>query len=67
MNDPLQAIVDKQFSSILSKGLAETYRQKPTFPIEFLAKWLKQYSKGQRTHEQLENSKSEKQQRLASF
>ena len=32
---------------VLSKGLSETYKFKPTNPIDFFARWLLNYSKTQ--------------------
>lgn len=32
---------------VLATGLAETYRLKPKFPIDFFAKWLLNFSKEQ--------------------
>lgn len=32
---------------VLATGLAETYRVKPKFPVDFFAKWLLNYSKEQ--------------------
>lgn len=46
--DPIQYILKSPISEVLIKGFAETYKVKPQFPIEFLGKWLKQYSKGQK-------------------
>lgn len=45
--DPLKYILESPLAHVLVKGFAETYRQRPTFPIEFLGKWLKNYSKGE--------------------
>ena len=32
---------------VLSKGLSETYKVQPKYPVEFFAKWLLNYSKTQ--------------------
>jgi hypothetical protein len=38
-------------SAILSRGLAETYLNKPAYPVDFLAKWLLRHVEIQRQKE----------------
>lgn len=38
---------------VLSKGLSETYKLKPSNPIEFFAKWLLNHSKTQKKAKQV--------------
>ena len=49
------------------KGFAELYKVKPDFPIEFLGRWLRNYSKGQARHAELEDTKHEKENKIAAF
>ena len=34
----------ERIGKVITKGLAELYRVKPQFPIEFFAKWLLNYN-----------------------
>ena len=56
-SDPVQQITESALKDVLVKGFAETYRVKPQFPIEFLGRWLKQYSKNQQTKTELISNK----------
>lgn len=33
-------LMKQPIGDILKKGLAQTYRNKPQFPVDYLAKWL---------------------------
>jgi len=33
---------------VLAQGLAEVYRVKPTFPVDYFSRWLLNYSKEQK-------------------
>lgn len=44
-DDPIQYI--SSLNNILAQAFTELYTNQPPFPITYLAKWLKQYSKGQ--------------------
>ena len=44
----------------MTKGFAELYKRKPNFPIEYLGKWLKNYSRGQERQRELEATKLDK-------
>lgn len=37
-----------EIGKVLASGLAETYRLRPKFPVDFFAKWLLNYSKEQK-------------------
>jgi len=39
---------EKNISTVVSKGFAELYLKQPDRPIEFLAKWLQNYSKNEK-------------------
>ena len=58
--DPVQAIENSPLKEVIVKGFAEVYKTKPDFPIEFLGKWLKQYSCNQALKIELEATKQEK-------
>jgi C4-dicarboxylate-specific signal transduction histidine kinase len=49
---------------VLVRGFAEVYRVKPDFPIDFLGRWLKQYSFNQTRETQLEEAREEKVKRV---
>lgn len=33
-----------KIGKVLAQGLAELYREKPSFPVDYFAKWLLNYS-----------------------
>ena len=39
---------------VLAAGLSELYREKPTFPIDYFAKWLLNYSQEQKNRQRME-------------
>ena len=63
--DPIKAIQNSPLKDVLVRGFAELYKQRPDFPIEFLGKWLKNYSQGQQRKNQLEQTRGEKENRVA--
>ena len=38
---------------VLAAGLAETYRMRPKFPIDYFAKWLLNYSREQKNKQKV--------------
>ena len=50
-------IKSKDLGSVIAKGMAVMYKQQPKQPVDFLAKWLLNYSKVERQvedrHEQV--------------
>ncbi len=45
--DPVQSIISSPLKDVIVKGFAEVYKVKPDFPVEFLGRWLKDYSRSQ--------------------
>ena len=39
---------------VLAAGLSELYREKPTFPIDYFAKWLLNYSQEQKNRQRMD-------------
>ena len=44
-----------EIGKVLAKGLAVVYKVQPTFPVDFFAKWLINYSITQTNQEHLDN------------
>jgi hypothetical protein len=53
-------LMKDEIGKVLAKGLAEVYRKKPTFPVDFLAKWLLNYSVSVERENDLANGKKMK-------
>lgn len=53
-------LMKDDIGKVLAKGLAEVYRKKPTFPVDFLAKWLLNYSVSVERENELANGKKVK-------
>merc|ERR1712029_127361 len=43
---------------VVAVGLAELYKEKPKFPIDYLAKWLLNYSKTRENEERIKQEKT---------
>jgi hypothetical protein len=43
----IQKLKSDQIGKVIAKGLAVLYQTKPKFPIDYLAKWLLNYSASQ--------------------
>ncbi len=46
--EDIKYLKDDKIGGVISKGLAETYLNKPNRPVEFLAKWLLNYVRNQK-------------------
>lgn len=58
--DPIQAIADSTLRQVIVKGFAELYALKPDFPVEYLGRWLKNYSQSQSRRKQLLETKEQR-------
>lgn len=47
-----------EVGKVICRGLAETYKNKPKFPIDYFAKWLLNYSRQQEAIENVIQFKS---------
>lgn len=45
--DPVKTIINSPLKDVIVKGFAEVFRVKPDFPVEFLGRWLKNYSQNE--------------------
>ena len=63
--DPVDAIKKSPLKDVLVRGFAELIKAKPAFPVEFLGTWLKQYSSNQARQKELDDTREEKEKRVA--
>ena len=62
--DPVEGIINSPLKDVIVLGFAELCKFKPDFPVQFLGKWLKKYSRNQNLQKELEDTKDEKERRV---
>lgn len=56
----IQYLKQDNIGKVIAKGLAVLYREQPKFPVDFLAKWLLNYSVSVNNENRLDSSLKEK-------